>query len=180
MFTPAAEPTSSLTYWLPLLTAFLGFASGMCTEWLRDHRTYKRDKEARESSRRDVKVDRQNEFQRQTLLDLQDATMTLMQATSAILRSERELDPERNTLSDWKLTELDEREMQANALTAKLGVRVDDEEVRRLLKKLKDQLLETTLYSSRQGRENAMHKSTFIFVELNERIGEIVRAINRA
>jgi hypothetical protein len=67
----AAEATRTLDYWLPLITGAVGLLSGIVLEWFRDNRTYSREKEARDFTRKDKQRERRNEFQRQTLLDLQ-------------------------------------------------------------------------------------------------------------
>lgn len=175
----AAATTASVGYWLPLITAVAGFASGGFTEWARDRRTYKRERDARDSARRSQQVDQRNEFQRKTLVDLQDAAMTLMQATTALHQFDllsyvrvgkwhHELYP----------AEIDRDDQLANAATAILGVRVRDEEVRTLLQQSKDRLYEATVLSTNiENSRLAMREAGNKFVELNERIGEVLRTL---
>ncbi len=46
MMNPAQPTESSISYWLPLITAILGFLFGGLSEWLRDSRAYKRERES--------------------------------------------------------------------------------------------------------------------------------------
>lgn len=175
-----APDQTSIAYWLPLITAILGFASGGFFEWMRDRRTYKREREARDSAKRGQQLERRNEFQRQTLLELQDAAMKLMQATSRIShfdimafrkhgRKGVESYPEKINSDD----------QIANAQTALLGVRVRDEAVRTLLQQLKDHLCAATVFStSEEESEVAMCAAGDKFAELNQRIGQVLRLID--
>jgi hypothetical protein len=50
--------TKTVSYWLPLITAFGGLVSGVILEWLRDKRTYTREQEARDAARRDARAEK--------------------------------------------------------------------------------------------------------------------------
>lgn len=171
--------TKTADYWLPLVTAFIGFGSSQVLEWLKDRRAYQREKEARDSTRRDAQLDRRNDFQRQTLLDLQEAALKLMQNAGAHHhfdlvsigkhgKRHQEPYPEDINLGG----------QFANARTALLGVRVRDEEVRSLLKQLKDESTFAFLDHDKDMRESYMQAAGSTFVELNNRIGEILRKLD--
>jgi hypothetical protein len=174
-----AAATGTVTYWLPLITAVIGFASGGCTEWLRDRRAYERERDTRESALQEQRRERRNEFQRKTLLELQDAAMRLMQATHKthhfdvmMFRKHGEMyaEPHPENISN--------EEQAANAITAVLGVRVRDRAIRELLQKMKDELTGATLYAnSEEHSQLGMRQAGKQFVELNKRIGEVLRSI---
>jgi hypothetical protein len=55
------------------MTAFGGYVSGFLVEWFRDARAHNREREAKATARSEARTDRRRDFQRQSLLDLQDA-----------------------------------------------------------------------------------------------------------
>jgi hypothetical protein len=179
----AASGPETAAYWLPLVTAFLGFASGACTEWIRDNRAYKREREARESQRHDQRSEQRNTFQRQTLLELQAGLMKLMQTTQAIhrvdLQNFRKFGKQQG--DDPYPSDIDDACMGANAQTAMLSVRVQDDAVRNLTQQLKDELTRATLMPpSKEVAQLAMIAATKGFVTVNKRIGEVLRSLDDA
>jgi len=63
-----------------LLSAVVGYIGAMVTEYLRDSRARAREREARDASRRERLQVRRSDFQRETLLNLQEAVMHLARA----------------------------------------------------------------------------------------------------
>lgn len=169
-------------YWLPLLTAFLGFASGAFSEWARDRRAYKRERETRDSLRRDQRLEQRNSFQRQTLLDLQTSLMKLMQTTQGIHRIDlKNFDKYGKRYGDPYPGDIDEGCMQSNAQSAMLCVRVQDDGVRKLVQELKNKLTRATVTpESAESSELAMFEAGNCFVVVNERIGEVLRSLDDA
>jgi hypothetical protein len=71
---PATASSNTNVSWLvPTMTAFGGYVSGLLVEWFRDARAYSREREAKATARSESRTDRRRDFQRQSLLDLQDA-----------------------------------------------------------------------------------------------------------
>jgi hypothetical protein len=71
---PATASTNTNVSWLvPTMTAFGGYVSGFLVEWFRDARAHSREREAKATARSEAQTDRRLDFQRQSLLDLQDA-----------------------------------------------------------------------------------------------------------
>ncbi len=70
--------------WFPVVTAFTGWAAGLLTEWFRDSRIARRERDASVAKRADDLRTRRVEFQRQTLLDLREAMFQLARAEGAI------------------------------------------------------------------------------------------------
>jgi hypothetical protein len=68
-----ADPTPiASASWFPVLTLLLGFVTASISDWLRDRRAGLREREARETGRREQLFQRRTTFQRQTLLELQE------------------------------------------------------------------------------------------------------------
>src|SRR5438477_6954523 len=70
--------------WLPLATLFVGYGLSLLTEWVRDSRARARDTETRRVTRDELRGDRRDDFQRETLLRLQDALFDLSRSVGAI------------------------------------------------------------------------------------------------
>ncbi|MGD0682549.1 MAG: hypothetical protein ABR990_10895 [Terracidiphilus sp.] len=178
----ADSGVSTATYWLPLVTALLGFASGAFSEWVRDRRAYGREKEARDSLQRAQRLEQRDSFQRQTLLDLQASLMKLMQSTHAIYRIDM------SNLNNFGKRDVglyppgaSNECMQDNARTWLLNVRVRDEAVRNLTQRFKGKLTEATESScSQEAAQKAMCTAELCFIALNERIGEVLRSLDDA
>ena len=70
--------------WFPVLTLLLGYAVKAASDWLQHRRTSERERQAREAARQDQLFERRTTFQRQTLLDLQEAVMRLARSSGAM------------------------------------------------------------------------------------------------
>jgi hypothetical protein len=70
--------------WFPALTLLVGFGVKSVSDWFQDRRALRREREARTEARRDQLRERRSDFQRQTLLDLQEAASDLIRACGAI------------------------------------------------------------------------------------------------
>lgn len=76
-------PDTQTTSWFPFLTLVLGYRLKTFEAWIQDKRTAVREREARDEARRDLRVTRRDAFQRDTLLELQDAVQKLGRGTAA-------------------------------------------------------------------------------------------------
>jgi hypothetical protein len=126
-----------------------------------------------------VTREQRNDFQRQTLVDLQEATMSLMLSTSDlhefdnlsyIQHGKRMVEP-----YPKKFTDANERDYPQ---TAVLGVRVRDDVVRALLSKLKSTLAAVQKAENQSDGIHAMAEASKQFVVLNDRIGEVLRMLD--
>jgi hypothetical protein len=181
---------STASSWLPLVTAFLGYALSAITEFLRDIRAHKREietqaslrdreREARDEARRDERFERRTEFQRETLLNLQEEVFKLMRTTAEMQHSDvmalrsgvqwhKQLYP----------ADLDERAFSSNVQTTKLKVRVADEGVRELVSELRKDAGSVLMSDSEAAGEQASRRMTQTYDKLNERIGELLRKLD--
>jgi hypothetical protein len=171
--------TKTVSYWLPLITAFGGLVSGVILEWLRDKRTYGREREAREAARRDARTQKRNEFQRQTLLDLQDSVMKLMQTTAAAHQSDMTQYGKNGIWQKVRYSDEINKDSQfANAQSAILGVRERNDDVRELLQLLKSETTTVVRAKSREESEKAIQSVGRLFVSLNDQIGRVLRSMD--
>lgn len=165
--------------WFPVFTALGGFVTASITDWLRDQRAAVREREARAASRREQLLERRTIFQRQTLLDLQDAVMKLIRTTGQMNLQDKMAFRE---TGEWQKqlygADLGDRAHAANVHTLMLGVRVRDEAVRRLLDVVRRESISATLCRSSADAERAMLTMGEASRKLNERIGEILRMLD--
>jgi hypothetical protein len=174
------EMGDSVSYWLPSLMAVLGFASGVWSEWFRDKRAYRREREARNLLRRDQRAEQRNSFQRETLLELQTVLMKLMQSSSDLnnfdilsirKHGKRHVEPYPE--------DVDNETQQAFAKSALLSVLVRDEQTRELVQNLKDALTRCTFNASTVEQcKSYISQAGQCFVAVNVRIGSVLRTLD--
>lgn len=165
--------------WFPVATAFAGYAAGFVTEWFRDSRTARREREARAEKRADDLRARRAEFQRQTLLDLQEAMFQL--ARAAVALHHQDAMTFRNTgvwgrqpVSD----ELSEGHRAALARTNMLVARVRDEDIRHLVGQLRAHSAEASISRSEADAGRCIASMMGAQEQANERVGEILRSLD--
>lgn len=176
--------------WFPVLTALVGFVTASISDWLRDRRASAREREAaeanrtreregREAARREQRFERRAAFQRQTLLDLQEAVQKLVRTTGEMKHHDTMAVRAGGEWGKQLLGEdLNNRSHLTNVQTTMLGVRVRDESVRNLLRELREECMHSQLAGSEAEAERALVKAASIFEKLNERIGELLRKLD--
>lgn|ERR1700735_2607249 len=75
---PVGQSTAG---WFPVVTLIGGYLLKVFSDFLQHRRTLEREREAREALRRNQLEERRTTFQRQNLLDLQEAVSDLARAT---------------------------------------------------------------------------------------------------
>ena len=182
--------TGTSTAWFPLLTALIGFLAGAISEWFRDRRATKRDREtanattvrereAREAVRRAQLFELRANFQRETLLELQDAVMKLSRAAGRMHHID---DMEHRKTGKWGghlfPEDLDDAAHQANVKTLVLMVRVRDRQIREMVNTLREHATRVGLYRTENESRQALNGIVTIMDPLNERIGEVLRRLD--
>jgi hypothetical protein len=161
------------------LTLLLGFVTKSATDWLQDRRNTRREREAREAARRDQLFERRTTFQRETLLDLQEAAAQLARSTGAIHHVDNTA---YRSIGKWReqllSDELDEGNRLAQVRTVMLGARVRDDIVRELIDKLKTCSTEAIHSPTKEESDRALIGMTAIYDRLNKRIGEVLRKLD--
>lgn len=166
--------------WFPVFTLILGYVTKALSDWIQHRRTLERERETRPEIRQDVATDRRIQFQRQTLLDLQEAAMGLARNTGSM----NHLDVMgHRTAGIWHgqryPDDLNENHALATARTSMLVVRVDDAEVRELADAFKTSASEATLSKTAANADSWMMKMAKSFDELQQRIGIVLRELNQ-
>jgi hypothetical protein len=163
----------------PVLTLLLGYATKSVSEWIQHRRISHRDREAREAARRDHLSERRDSFQRQTLLDLQEAIMQLIRMAGAM--HHRDIMAYRQT-GKWQKQlfddELSEGSRLAVAQTSMLSVRVRDDSIRAMVDQVKHHAGNAGMCATEQESVVALSSMGSAFVTLNQRIGEVLRKLD--
>lgn len=179
MMNSAGSSKPYFIYWLPSLTAFLGYAVAALSEWWRDQRAYKREREAQGERRQEQSHMRRNEFQRATLLELQDELVKLIRA---IGEGHHQDVMAHRAGGAWQKqlygNDLDSRIHAGMTKTSTLGVRVRDKDVRRLLSELRQQCSEAVHCKNEEISERAISLAQAVYDKLNDRIGELLRILD--
>lgn len=183
-----AEPTA--INWFPgALSVLLGFAAKSVSDWLQDKRAYQRDRETRDVLRRDQLAERRAEFQRQTLLELQEVLQDLARAVGA---SHHQDEMQFKETGRWQRhlirSEIDDQFFQANRRALVLTVRVRDESLRESLKRFRDftSQIESGIRgrndeddaSARRASTTALLGAMGLLPPIQERIGELLRTLD--
>jgi hypothetical protein len=175
----ADTQASSINWFLPIATLLLGYLTKSISDWLDFRRTSKREREAREETRREKLFERREEFQRATLLELQEELVNLVRTASQM--HIQDIKAYRET-STWKRQlfedDLSEANRSAHARVAVLTVRVRDEAVRNLVAEINQGTLGLTLAQTREVAMVASIGMTTAFDKVQKRIGELLRELD--
>lgn len=165
--------------WFPVLTTIIGFATGSINEWLRDRRTSKRDSEARDALRRAQLAERRANFQRETLIDLQDAVTKFTRITGKMHHIERMELKKTGKWGGFLFPEgLSDSALEANVKIMVLNSRVRDEHIRELAERFRGHANKIGILPSPQATEDASLKMIETIDPLHKRIGEILRKLD--
>ena len=167
--------------WFPVVTTLAGFIAGALTEWFRDWHATRREHQARKAKRTDDLFDRQVEFQRQTLLDLQEAIAQLGRATGAIHHQD---DMAFRRTGRWERRpvgeDLSEEHRKAVIRTSMLCVRARDDEVRKLVDQLRTECTHALMAGGPEEAGQVMASAMKVFERANDRIGAVLRQLDEA
>jgi hypothetical protein len=175
---PNAE-AGTATGWFPAFTLFVGLLTGWISEWFRDKRASKREREAREATRRAALFDRRANFQRETLLNLQDWVAKLARATGRM----NFLDSmEYRKTGKWggqRFPEnLSDDAQQANVSVMLLTSRVRDDDIRELAETFRSEANQVALCRTAEAAKDALDKMGAVLTSLYKRTGEVLRKLD--
>lgn len=165
--------------WFPVVTLLIGFG----TKWIADfaqHRwNARREREARLEQRRDLLRQRAADFQRETLLALQDSSAKLVRATG---KSHHQDVLAARAGGAWGRQQLvdnvSDEFFQAQVATSTLRVRVRDDQVRNLALAVSDHCIAATMSTDQRAAERTLLVMSDASIALNERIGELLRNLD--
>jgi hypothetical protein len=181
-----SEPTTSSTGITTAINTFSGAVSvllGFATSWLsaryQNTATVKRERESRLAARSDQLAERRAEFQRQTLIELQDAVFDLMRATGAMHHQDEMAFRKTGQWQKQLLAdELDQKALMSNRRTLMFKVRVRDGSLREMVGKLSNLSAQVAISIDRDHSNEAMTEAGELFGKVQERIGELMRTID--
>lgn len=164
--------------WFPVITLIVGALLKGTFDVLAERRAFRRDRLSREEGRREDLRLRRLEFQHSTLLEFQEVVGRLSRFVG---RAHHQDTMDFKTTGIWGRSKLGEEVNQGlfaeQAAFSKLRVRIKDEETRRLALSLSDTAIAATLARSESDAKNLMMKLTDYLVQLNERIGIVLREL---
>ena len=162
-------------------TAIAGFIAMRVLDARKDERTYEREKAARDDLRRDKLRERHADFQRQTLLDLQDCLLKLLHSAAAMHTNNTKIfgDGFWKQGAVYRPNELSLLYSDAQAKSILLIGRLSDDKAREFATQTK---LDCTLaYSADNKAEGdaAINNAFQSFNRVNAQIGKLLRELNQ-
>jgi len=171
--------TGEVAGWFPVFTALLGFVTAGISEWFRDRRALGREREAREATRRVQLSERRANFQRETLLNLQDAIVKLSRAAGRMHHLD---EMEYRKTGKWGghlfPDDLDDDAHHANVTSMVLTSRVRDERIRELAETFRSYANMVGISQTEQAEKEAVRRAIELLQPLHERIGEVLRKLD--
>lgn len=165
--------------WFPVFTLILGYLAKSLSEWLQHRRTIEREREARDAVRKDLLFERRNTFQRQTLLELQEALKGLVRTAAQMHHNDVMTFRATGEWGKSRLPEdLSDSFRLANANTSALAVRIRDEQVRTQVRDLKSNTSGVAMARDKDSSNQALFGTVESFEGLNERIGQLLRTLD--
>lgn len=175
------DGSTLLNVLLPYATLAIGYATKSISDWIDLRRASRREREARQEARRDRLFERRVEFQRATLLELQEELLNLVRTASQMhvqdTKAYRETGKWQRQLFGEELSEADRL---AHPRVALLSVRVRDETVRNLVADVNQGTIGATIARTPADAMAATVKMATAFDSAQKRIGELLRDIDAA
>jgi hypothetical protein len=176
----ALRQTYTVNVWLPLATAVGGYAIKALDDWRKERRDDRRADEQRANDLEDERRHRESDFQREVLIELQEALNDLLTASHRVV-SERDKQAAQLALpwDDARATpETVERQRALFARITVLRSRVKDDDGRRLIDSATDVIAssDTTVPTgSAIGARQLLISAGDLATQFNERAGELLR-----
>jgi hypothetical protein len=163
--------------WFPVVTLLVGAGAGWALEAWREHRTRDREAAARAVAYREAQRLRQLEFQKITLLALQEQTTKFARLIGRMHHND--IMSHRKDGVEWGKVQMPEglstEILAAQQQISMLHVRVEDEAIRTLAQRLGTVYSSTAMAKSEDEAYAAMSPLSDILGAMNNRIGEILR-----
>ncbi|MFM0300381.1 hypothetical protein PQQ99_09705 [Paraburkholderia sediminicola] len=165
--------------WFPVITLIVGAILKAAFDILTDRRTARHAREVRKEQRLETVSLRRTDFQRATLLELQEAIQQLARFTG---KSNHQDVVAYRTSGKWQKQMLDndtdEGSLKAQTSVSKLRVRVRDAEIRKLSKDFSASCTNAVLATSEVAADDALIRMSEILSELHEKIGVALRSLD--
>src|SRR5260370_30539930 len=165
--------------WFPVVTLVTGYIMKVVSDRLEHSRILQRERENRKEMRRIQLAERRADFQRQTLLDLQEALQDFARAAGAAHHSDLMALKKTGTWGQELLPkETDDNLLTANRRCLTLGVRVRDESARNLVESFRTHTNSISLKSNKKEAQDELTMSAQILETLQKRIGELLHKLD--
>jgi hypothetical protein len=173
-------PDSSVAGWFALAGSLGGFIMSGINDWWKDHRNERWDAMKRGEQRDYDAAATRTEFQRRTLLELQEVAMRLMRTAAQANHADKMAASQNN--SQWTLPQLpadiSDEAREAQARTTILVARCRDEQVRYFAGALKSHCAAIAVAGTEQTRDARLAAASKAFSSLNECIGCLLREMH--
>jgi uncharacterized coiled-coil protein SlyX len=128
------DPGGTVAGWFPAVTTILGFVTASLLEFFRDQRTTQREREARKATKQAQLLEKRTAFQRETLINLQDAITKLTRTTGRMSHLNEIHYRETGRWEFFPFPEgLSDESLQANVMVTVLISRMRDPGLRELV-----------------------------------------------
>lgn len=165
--------------WFPIITLGVGAGITALSQKISDTRQLTREREARREQRREAISLRRVEFQRATLLELQERLLDLgRMVTRAQIEDFRAFKASGNWHSGLLSEEVNEGVRVAQASVTRLLERVRDNQVRSLASSFSENCVSVTIAPSRADSDRCYHNMLRTSGELNARLGVVLRSLD--
>lgn len=165
--------------WFPVCTLLLGAIGKGLGDVLGDRRRDRREAQARKEARLDVQRARHAEFQRETLLQLQEAIYDLGRLAGRVNFADVIAEHELGTWGKKDLpAEVNDGFLLATVKTQKFRVRAASADIREMGAQFVNACTQVSMARARADSDNALKAAMSIFEKLNERIGDALSALD--
>jgi hypothetical protein len=160
--------------WLPLATLILGYFGSLLTEYARDRRQSRRERESRLFAREEQRAT----FQRETILALQEVLTEVAKYIAEAYSQDRE---DYKQTGKWGFVhndpETNERERLTRLKANMLIARVRDDTLRQLATEMMKASTPVALALSKEASDKGMDEMIDQLNKANERMGELLREL---
>lgn len=167
--------------WFPIVTLLAGAGVTAILQKLSDDRSASRDREARRAQRVEERRLRHIDFQRATLLALQECSSALIRAAARVnLEDETGLRQSGRWRNRKIAGDIDEAFRASLAELALLRARLDDDSARNLSDALAGACTATALATDGTAARRHLNLGADLHGRLNDRVGEMLRHLGTA
>lgn len=165
--------------WLPIVTLVAGVLLKAVVDWISEGRSFRREQIVRRETRRDAARLRQIEFQRSTLLELQDQLSAFIRMTAAAHHQDVIAHREGSQWRRQMLSpDVNEGFNVSQRAVLRLSVRVREETIRGLSASINKACVAVTQSPHEEAGTMALGMAAGYFEQVNERIGEVLRDLD--
>lgn len=165
--------------WFPVVTLIVGGALKWVGDLVAHHRTFAREREARQEQRRDAARIRQIDFQRGTLLELQDFCQQLARHTGRIHFEDSMAYRETGRWGASSVsTEANEGTGACQAGISKLRGRVRNDVIRQLVHNFSSACAAVVTADAKSRSDAVFDQMGKLLDELNQAIGSVLRTLD--